>query len=246
MRLRHPAVPPSLPNPQAQGETELSVDPTPRLVTIVSAPFDQNAYLAFFTDSKQCLIVDPGFDTGTMIAHLDKWGLTPAAILNTHGHADHIAGNAAMKKRWPNCPLVIGKLDAPKLSDPVLNMSESFGMPLTSPDADLLLGEGDVYEAAGFKLLVREIPGHSVGHIVFIWSGGDPGVVFAGDVLFQGSIGRTDLPGGSFEQLAAGIHEKLFNLPDATIILPGHGEPTTIGEEKRGNPFVGEGAGRRF
>ena len=125
----------------------------------------------------------------------------------------------------------------------MLNLSAAFGASLMSPPGDVLVGEGDVYSAAGFDLSVSEIPGHSSGHIVFIWRAGRPMVVFGGDVLFAGSIGRTDFPDGSLEQLAAGIHSKLFTLADDTVVLPGHGRSTTIGQEKRNNPFVGEPAG---
>ena len=160
----------------------------------------------------------------------------------THGHSDHIAGNEAMKQRYPDCPIVIGRGDAAKLTDPALNLSAAFGAYLVSPPADVLLDEGQIYQAAGFDLEVRDIPGHSCGHVVFVWHDSEPKLVFGGDVLFAGSIGRTDFPDGSFEQLASGIHAKLFTLPDDTIVLPGHGPATTVGHEKRNNPFVGEGA----
>ncbi len=135
---------------------------------------------------------------------------------------------------------MIGRRDAPKLTDPELNLSAGFGLELISPPADVLVDEGETYCAAGFDLEVREIPGHSIGHVVFIWRGQTPAVVFGGDVLFAGSIGRTDFPDGSFEQLAEGIHRHLFTLPDDTQVLPGHGPPTTTGREKRSNPFVGQ------
>jgi glyoxylase-like metal-dependent hydrolase (beta-lactamase superfamily II) len=113
-------------------------------------------------------------------------------------------------------------------------------LPLVSPPADQTVREGEVYSAAGFDLEVIETPGHSAGHVVFLWRGGGPFRVFGGDVLFQGSIGRTDLFDGNHDLLLRVIREKLFTLPDDTIVFPGHGRPTTIGEEKRTNPFVGE------
>jgi glyoxylase-like metal-dependent hydrolase (beta-lactamase superfamily II) len=210
---------------------------------IVSSAVDQNCYVAHLAGRKDCVVVDPGLEPNLILEYLDEQGLTPAAILNTHGHADHIAGNADMKDRWPDCPLVIGRGDAPMLADPVKNLSRGFGFSIISPPADKLLDEGDLYEAAGFRFLVREIPGHSEGHIVFICSDATPNFVFGGDVLFNGSIGRTDFPGGSFPQLRQGIHEKLFTLPDDTVVLSGHGDPTTTGDERRTNPFVGEKAG---
>jgi glyoxylase-like metal-dependent hydrolase (beta-lactamase superfamily II) len=202
-------------------------------------PFDQNCYLAFIPERADCLVVDPGFDTDEIEHLLAEHERQPAAFLCTHGHADHIAGNVRMNEVWPDCPLVIGRGDASKLTDPVGNLSSGFGLDILSPPADRTVQDGDLLELAGFQLRVREIPGHSSGHVVFIAEGLEPLVVFGGDVLFAGSIGRTDFPGGSFEQLRSGIHGKLFPLPDDTLVLPGHGPPTTVGREKQSNPFVG-------
>jgi hydroxyacylglutathione hydrolase len=218
------------------------VNPEVRLSIVLSAAFQENTYVAQLAGRSDCLVIDPGLEPGKILDFLDEQGLVPAAILNTHGHSDHIAGNAALKHRWPDCPLVIGAGDAPKLTDARLNLSADFGFGLTSPPADVTVRDGDTYSAAGFDLEVREIPGHSRGHVVFLWTAHNPPVVFVGDVIFAGSIGRTDFPDGSFEQLSEGIHQKLFTLSDETILLPGHGPQTTVGEERRGNPFVGDGA----
>jgi hydroxyacylglutathione hydrolase len=216
-----------------------------RWAAIESAPFGENTYIAHLEGRNDGVVVDPGLEPGKILAYLDQHGLDPAAILITHGHSDHIAGNAALKERYPVCPIVVSHGDAQKLIDPDLNLSGAYGFALYSPPGDVLVAEGDVYSAAGLDLTVREIPGHSTGHIVFVWQAGSPAVVFGGDVLFAGSIGRTDFPGGSFEQLASGIWSKLFTLPDDTQVLPGHGPPTTVGQEKRTNPFVGAPAGFR-
>lgn len=207
--------------------------------TIVSMPFDENTYIVWLKGRTDALIVDPGLEPLLILEFLEEQGLRPAAILNTHGHADHIGGNEALKEAFPEAPIVIGTNDAPLLTDADLNLSAPFGMPVTSPPADQLVREGDVLDVGGLRLEVLDIPGHSPGHVVFVYRS-RPCHVFGGDVLFRGSIGRTDLPGGSHELLLAGIRSKLFALPDETVVYPGHGPVTTVGHERRTNPFVGE------
>jgi glyoxylase-like metal-dependent hydrolase (beta-lactamase superfamily II) len=209
---------------------------------IESAPFGQIAYVAWRSGQSEALVIDPGFDPEAILAVLSREGLRPVAILNTHGHADHIAGNAAMKRSFPDVPLVIGRNEAHLLTDPEANMSAPFGMALSSPPADRLVDDGERLDLAGFSFEVREIPGHSPGSVVFVCDQFDPPFVFGGDVLFAGSVGRTDL-GGNTQQLLSGIRAKLFSLPDDTIVLPGHGPATTVGTERRTNPFVGDSAG---
>jgi len=211
---------------------------------IVSMPYDENTYVVSLSGRDDCVVIDPGLQPEKILSYLDQKGLTPSAILCTHGHSDHIGGNAALKERWPESPIVIGRGDAAKLTDPVLNLSAVFDLAITSPPADVLLDEGATYSAAGLDFDVHEAPGHSSGHIVFLWRQSDAPIhVFGGDVLFRGSIGRTDFPDGSFEQLKDAIHGKLFLLPDDTLVLPGHGEPTTVGLEKQTNLWVGAPAG---
>jgi hydroxyacylglutathione hydrolase len=214
-----------------------------RIGRVESLPFGENTYIAHFEVRDECVVIDPGFEPDAIVDYLAQHSLTPAAIICTHGHSDHIAGNAAMKQRWPACPLLIGAGDAPKLTSPELNLSAPFGFRITSPPADRTLREGERFTAAGIELDVLETPGHSVGHIVLVCKQTEPWRVFGGDVLFAGGIGRTDFPDGSFDDLRRAIHEKLFTLPDDTIVLPGHGPETTISEEKRMNPFVGGPAG---
>jgi glyoxylase-like metal-dependent hydrolase (beta-lactamase superfamily II) len=214
-----------------------------RIGRVESLPFGENTYIVHLGGRNDCIVVDPGFEPEPIIDYLTQHGLTPAAIVCTHGHLDHIAGNASLKQRWPDCPLMIGAADKGKLADPVLNMSASLGFSVTSPPADRTLREGERFEAAGIELDVYETPGHSIGHIVLVCKQVVPWQVFGGDVLFNGSVGRTDIPDGSFEMLRAAILKKLFTLPDDTVVWPGHGPETTVGHEKRTNPFVGAAAG---
>jgi hydroxyacylglutathione hydrolase len=211
---------------------------------VESLPFAENSYVCHRAGAAECLVVDPGFEPEAIIVWIEEHALVPRAILLTHGHSDHIAGNAVLRRRWPDLPILIGAGDAPKLTDPVGNLSAPFGLPLVSPPADRLLADGERFEAAGITLIAHEIPGHSSGHVVFVIATATPPLVFGGDVLFRDSVGRTDFPDGDAAALAAGIRRTLYTLPDETLVLPGHGDPTTVGREKRSNPFVREDGGR--
>ena len=207
--------------------------------TIVeSEMFAENAYIVLLAEQARCFVVDPGSDTGRIIQAVESLGVTPEAIVNTHGHADHMIGNGACKDRWPDAPIIIGHGDAEKLINPGLNLSANYGLPITSPPADKTVAEGDTLELAGMNWEVYEAPGHSCGHVVFVNRQQSPFVVLGGDVLFRGSVGRSDFPDGSHEQLIQSIQDKLLTLPDDTIVLPGHGPATTVGEERRSNPFL--------
>lgn len=209
--------------------------------TIVSEPFAENSYLLWHGERTDAIVVDPGFEPEPILEFLAERDLTLAAILNTHGHVDHIAGNAAMKQAFPDAPILVGERDAILLTDANANMSAPFGVPVTSPPADRLVNEGDALSFAGIELETFVVPGHSPGHVIYLIRGTKPFTVIGGDVLFRGSIGRTDFPGGSFETLQSNIERVLWPLPPDTVIYPGHGPVTTVGHEKRTNPFVGQG-----
>jgi glyoxylase-like metal-dependent hydrolase (beta-lactamase superfamily II) len=215
--------------------------PSISIARIVSRPLDENTYVARLANRNDAIVVDPGFEPNLILDYLSREKLDVAAILNTHGHGDHIAGNAAIKQAFPNAPIVIGELDAPMLSNPMLNLAAMAGARVTSPPADRLVNDGDVVEAAGIRLDVRHIPGHSPGHVVYVCHENAPPIVLGGDVLFAGSVGRCDLPGGSMQTLIAGIRQKIFTLPDGTCVFPGHGPQTTVARERQFNRYAGEG-----
>jgi len=206
--------------------------------TIVSMPFEENSYVAWLPGRGDAVVVDPGLEPDLILEFLRERGLAAAAILNTHGHADHIGGNAALKHAYPAAPLVIGAGDAFMLTDADANLSRPLGgVALISPTADRTVTEGDVVEAAGMTFDVLDVPGHSPGHVVF-GHRGPPVRVFGGDVLFRGGVGNCSFPGGSAATLFDGIRRKLFTLPPDTVVYPGHGPVTTVGHEMRTNLFL--------
>ena len=211
---------------------------TIQIHTIVSEPFAENTYLLWKEGRTDAIAIDPGFEPEPILAFLAERGLALVAIVNTHGHVDHIAGNADMKRAFPDAPILVGERDAILLTDAVVNMSAGYGMPVVSPPADRLLKEGDALDFAGIAMDVFDVPGHSPGHVVYLIRETKPLMVIGGDVLFRGSVGRTDFPGGSFEVLKSNIERVLWPLPPDSVVYPGHGPVTTIGHEKQTNPFL--------
>ena len=201
-------------------------------------PFETNCYVVRAGEGKSCWIVDAGYDPGELIGFVRGEGLTPEAVVLTHAHADHIAGVREVLEAFPGTPVWIHEAEREWLRDPELNLSAAMGMGITSPGPDATLKHGQDLELAGSRWRVLHTPGHSPGGVTLYCE--DAGLALVGDALFAGSIGRTDFPGSSFETLAASIREHLYALPDETRALPGHGPETTIGREKRGNPFVRE------
>jgi hydroxyacylglutathione hydrolase len=200
--------------------------------------FQVSAYVVI--DGGQAVLIDAPEDAEQIIAFCESRGLAPHTLVNTHGHGDHIYSNTLVKDRWPGIALAIGQADAPMLADPARNLSILFGVELKSPPADRLLVEGDTVPGGGAALEVLATPGHTPGGISLLARQGPGGrpAVFTGDALFAGGIGRTDFPGAGHETLLESIRTRLFTLPPDTVVYPGHGPETTIGEEAAGNPWL--------
>ena len=197
--------------------------------TFAVTPFIENCFVV--KDGDEVLIIDPGDAPAALFRYIA--GCTVRMIVNTHGHCDHCGGNAALIEKT-GAELAIHRDDLPLLRSMAIQ-AQMFGVDTEpSPDPGRFLSENDRVDVGSLSFRVLHTPGHSPGHIVLV---GD-GLVFCGDVLFQGSIGRTDLPGGNYEQLLASIRDKLLVLPDETIVYSGHGPSTTIGDERRTNPFL--------
>jgi len=182
------------------------------------------------------IIIDPGDEAGRIADDVRAAKLAITHIVLTHGHVDHIGALEQTRKTFPDAKVAIHPDDAPLLERPSLNLSLFFGGGIKCAPADLLLREGDAIDVAGVRASVIHVPGHTPGGICLHLP--DAGVVFTGDVLFAGGIGRSDFPGGNESQLIDGIRAKLLALPPDTVVYPGHGPASTIGEEKDGNPFL--------
>lgn len=204
--------------------------------TFVLGPYETNCYVLHRPGEADCWVFDAGFDPEELLDFLRRRRLSPRAILLTHAHPDHIAGVGALLAAFPGPPVLIHPAEQRWLSDPELNLSALMGLPITAPGPDALLEEGQVLTLAGADWRVLHVPGHSPGSCAFYCR--DAGTTISGDALFAGSIGRTDFPGGDFDTLSESIRTRLYTLPDETVVLPGHGPPTTVGREKRTNPYV--------
>lgn len=193
--------------------------------------FSANCYI--LRNEEKALIIDPGGNPEIIYPSIGERQLI--YIINTHGHYDHIAANNDLKARY-DTKLAIGMHDAQLLMNPELNLSLLTESPFISMVPDILLKDGDILEFDNKKLQIIHTPGHTIGSICIKVDN----LLFSGDTLFFHSIGRTDLPTGSFEDLKTSIKTKLYTLPDDTIVYTGHGEKTSIGEEKKQNEYIPE------
>ncbi|MDQ0269432.1 MBL fold metallo-hydrolase [Cytobacillus purgationiresistens] len=199
-------------------------------------PLQTNCYV-LTKENGTCLIIDPGGDGEKLIQAIKENQLKPIALILTHAHFDHIGAVDEVREEFA-IPVYIHEKEAAWLLDPILNGSQSFqmGQMIRVKPADKIIVNEEQMQIGEFKFQVFETPGHSPGSLSFYFK--EEGMVVAGDALFNGSIGRTDLRGGNHEQLLKSIHEKLLTLPEETVVLPGHGPETTIGHEMDGNPFL--------
>jgi len=198
-----------------------------------------NCYLVGCEEKREAVVIDPGFNEAKeaekIMKVVNKEKLHVKYIINTHGHSDHISGNRILKE-LTGAPILIHEYDAPMLTSSERNFSGLDGERTTSPLADKLLHEGDIINVGNVRLKVLHTPGHSKGGISLLCDD----IVFTGDTLFAGSIGRYDSPDASYREIMDSIKRKLAVLPDYLKVYPGHGPTSTIGEEKRSNPFLQE------
>lgn len=206
-----------------------------RVERFVAGPLENNVYLVVDEGSGSTAIIDPGMESEPVLERLREAGWTLTAIVNTHGHFDHVFGDAFFMEQT-GAPLLIHAGDVPMLQA-LPQQAAWIGYPAPAvPVPGRLLADGDRVAIGAVELTVLHTPGHTPGGICLL---GD-GLLFSGDTLFAGSIGRTDLPGGDASALLRSIRERLLPLPDETVVYPGHGPATTIGREREANPFLVE------
>jgi glyoxylase-like metal-dependent hydrolase (beta-lactamase superfamily II) len=204
--------------------------------TYTGSGFGENAYLAVCESTGDCVAVDPGGGAATLVHDLDTDGLELGAILLTHAHLDHIEGIAEVRDFAPDVPIWLHPDDL-GLYRGVVHQAAMFGLDAShQPEPTDLLTAGQTHSFGTCALRVRFTPGHAPGHVILVSE--EPRIALVGDVIFQGSIGRTDLPGGDLRTLMTSIRDQVLTLPEDTVLYPGHGPPTTVAHERATNPFL--------
>ncbi len=208
------------------------------LIRLVVGPLQVNCFILADEKTKEAVVIDPGDDAQNILKVIKEKGLQVKYIIDTHAHFDHVGANKAIKDAT-GAELLLHKADAAVLAT-VSRQSQSFGMePVSSPPADRYVKHGDVITAGEVALKVLHTPGHTPGGISLL----EQGMVFTGDALFAGSIGRADFPGGDLMTLLRSIKTNLMTLPDDTKVFSGHGPASTIGDERRENPYLNKDSG---
>lgn len=207
-----------------------------RLQTFCLGPWQTNCYVINQQGSKKCWIIDASFEPAPMIAAIEQARLTPDKIILTHAHIDHIAGLEAVHAKWPDAPILIHAIERDFLTDASLNLSIMSGIPIVAPEASDTLAHGQTITLDELTFEIRHTPGHSPGGIAIINHEEQTAIV--GDTLFEDSIGRHDFPTSNPDDLFRSIREQLLTLPDAMRIYPGHGDASTIGQERAHNPYL--------
>lgn len=200
--------------------------------------FQENCLLLNVEGSDDCWVIDPGFapQPEQVLDAMKRRALTPAAVVLTHCHVDHIAGIRTIRAAFPNVPILSPRGEEHMLTDAYANFSAVYGVPITAPEATKLIAPGDTIALGDLNFEVRDVAGHSPAGLAFYCS--QAGVVIGGDALFAGSIGRYDFPGSSGPRLLRNIRDNLLTLPDQTVVYAGHGPSTTIGRERRSNAYL--------
>lgn len=232
LHFRSPqSVPAPRRTPQFQSEERLPITPL-QIVRLPVGPYQANCYVVFRDGGAEALVVDPGEEPDLILQELAARSLTPLAVLVTHGHLDHVGGVATVAA-VSSAPVYMSRDEAFLLERINDHLYPGLG-PYEPYQPDHLLDGGEQLQIGPFAIDVLNVPGHSPAHLAFQIEG----ALFSGDVLFAGSVGRTDLPGGDWAILEASIGRLLDTLPPETLVLPGHGDATTLAAEREGNPFL--------
>ena len=200
---------------------------------VIVGPLETNCYLIYCEETLECAVMDPGAEPRKIIQAIAERSLKPVVLIDTHGHVDHVGANKDIIEKY-EIPLLMHEADAPMLKSILQSGLGLFLGARNSPPPDKFLSDGDELKIGTFSLKAIHTPGHSPRSLSFLYDK----ILFSGDTLFCGGVGRTDLPGGSWEELICSIREKILTLPDDTWVLPGHGPHTTIAQERSSNPFI--------